>query len=237
MANSTPVFEQLLPNLAERDRWMQTAYAETWKQLATESQLAASRSNVYLAVQAAFLAVLAAISISVARVGFLHFHGTGTRVHVGLVLLGLLWMSVSAVLLLLAHYFVRVTNAGRDYCRLRAIQLRAIEDLTLAGLGPANMEFAWREHSANSKGPYAPFAALPAAGESFDRLRSVSIAPYEHFGNFKYLYAVVDTWRMVYRIMLGVGLIALLLGLFCGTLETWFGVGLTELLAPPARVP
>lgn len=220
MDDARTILSTLLPNLDDRDRWLQTAYAETWKQLSHQDQLAASRSSVFLAVQAALLAALAALSLGVAKIGCATLFTK--QVHFGMLLAGVLWIIVPVILSILSRQFVRVTKSAQNYIALRKLQLRAIELMVLPQIGPAMVEKMWRDHSDKSTDVFKPFAHIKIDDPKSREIRSWEISAYENYGNFRYLYAVVRVWRALYALAFVVGCGLLSLGLWLSKLDPSF---------------
>jgi len=166
--NQKPVSEQQnqsreIKDIHVSDDWLRLLYSEAWKQYIHEDAQGQTRMNIFLTVQAALIAILAAISkplldMPPKQVG-------SHQVYIGVGILGLVAVIIGFFSLVLGARWKSVTEAGRLYLNLRWIPIAAIEksaqlnDINLAGL-----ENAWRKHSKENSGtdfhPYATIAEL-----------------------------------------------------------------------------
>jgi hypothetical protein len=140
-------------------------YAEAWKQYSHEDTLGQSRMNMFLAVHAALIAILAAISkplldMPPKQIG-------SHEVYIGLGILGIFAVIIGSFSLLLGARYKSVTEAGRLYINLRWITIAAIERIArLNDVNLAGLEHEWRKSSTEKPGTvYRPYENIEGLAE------------------------------------------------------------------------
>ena len=191
--------------------WLETSYVEAWRQYVHEDRLSQTRNNLYLGVQAAFVALLTAaagflLPLDPVVIG-------ATRVSIGLAAFGSLAAVFAVFALLLTLPWASVTRSGMGYIRARTAVILAIEDAVGSKFPTAlqQVERRWKEFSSSHPGKeYFPFLDR-------DHLAQYSIPPYEQIGGWKSILSVIGVVRIVWALIgfigLGVAALALLRGL------------------------
>jgi hypothetical protein len=194
----------LLEDFPERERWLQTLYAEIWKQYSHEDQLAQTRSHVFLVTQAALAAFLAGVSAPLFKLGCAKVDGA--NFHVGLFVLGVVWLVVGVFMWLLNDRFQKVTWAGRQYINFRHAHLRAIELATFGEhVGPALLEDHYRSLSKETVTKIRPFAGL-AEKSGVQAVGAIEVFPFNGYGGFAFLFFTSNIWRIVFAVLAASGL-------------------------------
>lgn len=189
--------------------WLRVLYAETWKLYIYEDTVAQTRATIFTAVLAAIVALLGALSIQVVKIPCLTIQSSGYAP--GVVVLGLLWFSVSFLMERLTTSFDEATKSGQSYVNLRAANLRVIEELAEVGiLGPASFEDLWRAKSKTATAG-AHIDVLP----DIPRLAKLAtIRAYSFAGGFRFFADVVVVFRKINGFLRYGGIALILSGAF-----------------------
>jgi len=188
--------------------WLKVLYTETWKQYIHEDQFVQNRGVLFTSLFTAILASMSVFSPLILGIGYAYFYNT--KIHLGVILLGLLWFFVTMVLRQLTTYFEKITVAGRGYVNVRSATLRIIEHL--AGLdfyGPAVFEDIWREKSSNDKDQ----KKIKVLTHTPQLERLSTILPYNFGGSFTFFRDVIKTLRRVYTFFQIAGIILIIVGI------------------------
>ena len=184
----------------ETMQWLKPLYEEGWRQYVHEDNLGQSRSNFFLGVQAAIIAILAALSKSVYGIGISNI--LDYPLNIGLMALGSLWIIVSLFFSILLVNWDIVTSAGKEYVRFRRIQLQSIEKLAgIEQIGLANQESEWLE----KKEDYVLFPNIVG-------LKHLKVPPIISDSGWVTMKRTVSWLRSMWVLILIAGLVALLMG-------------------------
>ncbi|MBE7554879.1 MAG: hypothetical protein HS126_27835 [Anaerolineales bacterium] len=141
--------------------WLKIIYSEAWNQYTHEDNLGQSRTNFFLGIQAALIAILTAVSGPIVQIGSIQ---VGIyEIKFGLLLLGVLALIIGFFSLVIVKNWRAVTKAGQQYLNLRWISIAAIENLAkIERFGLAVLENEWRTFSRQNPGEdYQPFKDIP----------------------------------------------------------------------------
>jgi len=185
--------------------WLRKLYEEAWKQYSHEDNLGQSRTNFFMGIQAGLLGFLAAVSKPIYDIGTLRV--AGIEIHLGLALIGLFMAVFGAFSLIVSVNWQEVTEAGKQYVRLRwatvaAIEIQAGIDRTI---GLATIEAGWRAHNLDE--PYRPFPML-------EQLRQLELPPPQRNEGWGSMLQVIRLWQGVCILMMAIGLLLFCLALF-----------------------
>lgn len=200
----------------KEDAWLKILYAEVWKQYVHEDSLTQARTNIFQVIPVVLLAFLGAASNALPKVGCATV--LGTQFQLGMSLIGAVFILVAILMFLLAADFSKVTDAGRLHVNLRHMNARAIERLAGVGvLGPALLEHHMRDFKPadppnDRYRPYSDIAELQGYPD-------LSTAAYSRFGGFAYLAHITKLWRIVFAIVLAIGVVLLVGGLVSPSLS------------------
>jgi hypothetical protein len=126
------------------DDWKQLAYEMAWAQYSHEDDLAQTRTNVSLTIQAAILALLAGLAAPVLEIGERPL--LGLKTNLGLGIYSLLAIIAAVLALRLVRIWSGFAAAGEQYMNLRLQAAFAIEqNVGLSKLGPASREHMWKK--------------------------------------------------------------------------------------------
>lgn len=162
---------------------MLIAYQEAWRQYVFEANIAQSRSNLFLTVNAGLIAVTVAITPT-----FIALHPLKLGYHqvrIGLFVLGMIAVSAGIIMSRLLSHWKSVIQSGRNFMSLRRVQIRMIEhhlDSLIVKLG--QMEYDWRLFSSEHPGEvYYPTPGQPdnyipslSAGSGWDSILRIASA-------------------------------------------------------------
>jgi hypothetical protein len=156
----------------ESDEWLQEMYSLAWAQYTHEDDMGQKRDTVFVTINAALIAALAAVSPWLWRAGPVHiFH---REVHLGLTVLGLLTTFFGVLAIQIDSHWRSVTKAGNAYLNLRWSIARAIEAyLNLRPIGLADAENRWQAYSKSNESADGSFNPYP----DLFGLEGLSLAP------------------------------------------------------------
>ncbi|MET9886227.1 hypothetical protein ABZZ20_24450 [Streptomyces sp. NPDC006430] len=142
---------------ADSQAWLSQMYAIAWQQYMHEDSLGQMRNSVFLAANAALVAVLAAVSPSLADMDPIVMRGR--KFYIGLAILGLLAIVIGVFSIGIASHWGSAIKAGRAYVNLRHAVARAIEEhVNVPPIALAQVEHRWREFSmSTATGEFVPF--------------------------------------------------------------------------------
>ena len=197
------------------DAWLKILYAEVWKQYVHEDALTQARTTIFQVMPVVLLAFLGVASTGLAKIGCATF--SGKTVILGITLVGAIFLLVSVLMFLLASAFEKVTDAGRLHVNLRHMNARALERLAGVGvLGPALLEHHMRDFKPSAAGKrFRPYSSIPELSSFAD----LSSGAYSRFGGFAYLSHITKLWRIVFALVLVLGLLLMAIGLFGPALD------------------
>lgn len=133
-----------LKDIEMTPEWQTLVYSEAWKQYCHEDNIGVSRMQVFLAVESAFIAVLALISKPLMDLDSVQL-GCHS-LHLGLAVLAGFMVIIGILLFFLAWVWRCVTTAGRCYLNLRWFPIYAMEKLAqLDDVNLAGVENGWRK--------------------------------------------------------------------------------------------
>lgn len=123
---------------------LSTLYNEAWNQYRHEDNLGLKRTQVFTAVQAGLIAVLALITKPLIALPTMAVNSH--VLHIGLIVLGSFMVIIGLLSCFLAFVWRSVTNSGRCYLNLRWFPIYAIEKVAkLDDIDIAGLEDRWRK--------------------------------------------------------------------------------------------
>ncbi|MCX6030543.1 MAG: hypothetical protein NT169_14750 [Chloroflexi bacterium] len=199
---------------AERQEWLRAMYEAAWAEYSHEDNLNLQRYAALLTFQGLAVAFLAAIfgplfQMSSISIGHYVFNP-------GMVLLGLIAITVAIIELILASLLLAVAKAGPAYVRLRLLTARAIEiEAGIHKIGLAEIELRWKQHmeerSKNRTLGGSQYFLFRQGDITSEELRSYSIPASGEAEGWQAVHTLVVVLRVFWSVV-GVAGILLLLG-------------------------
>jgi hypothetical protein len=185
--------------------WLRKLYEEAWKQYCHEDNLGQLRTNFFMGVQAALVAVLTAASKPLYEIGMAE--PFGWRMHLGLAFIGIFMSLIGGFCFFVSVRWREVTEAGKQYVLLRWATARAIEQKMPidVNLGLATIEDRWRHYEGHE-----PFPLF----RDDKTLVHVELAPPEIKGGWLSMLHVIGLWQIACRAIFVSGVLVVLLGVF-----------------------
>lgn len=189
-----------LKDLKVPEDWLKVIYAEAWNQYTHEDNLGQSRTNFFLGIQAALVAIFTALSGSLVQIG--SYPIGGYKFNLGFVLLGVAALVIGGFSLISAKHWQAVTKAGRQYLNLRWIPLAVIEKLAqIDQIGLAGIEDRWRTFSQQNPGiDYYPF-------KNIQELEDFRLSSLQKTRGWDSMLKVILFLQVIYYFIIGLGVI------------------------------
>lgn len=141
-------------------KWLRTLYVETWKQYQHEDNVSQSRNTLFLGVQTALLATLAAVTGSFVKIDPITV--VWGDLHIGFVLVGIFATLFCFLGLGLCDQWGAANRAGYAFLKLRWAVAAAIEHAAgLKELNLAGLENRWHQYSDDAEDKLKHFVPFP----------------------------------------------------------------------------
>ena len=197
------ILEPAIILTSEETKWLKELYQEGWRQYVHEDNLGQTRTNFFLGLQAAIVAITGTVTSPVYRIGYISIFGH--QLHLGLISLGCLWIITALFSIYCIINWQLVTNAGKQYVRFRRIQLRAIEELSgVFTIGLATQECKWLE---KKEGEYVPFPQV-------ESIKDFSLSPIIADSGWVVMEKTIRWLRIMWFLILFAGIALIVIGAF-----------------------
>jgi len=189
----------------DKNEWLRTIYIEAWKQYSHEDNISQSRNNLFLAVQAALIAILTGISSVL--IDLKAFKTEPDNFWKGIAILGLVSLIFGIFARLLTLVWKKVTEAGRAFLNLRWVTARAIEEKADIN-GLAVTEDKWYRYSKNNPDAeyYHPFL-------DSETLKDYKIPTKKRVGGWGSILRVINIVNGLWYFIIAVGALLILISL------------------------
>jgi len=209
-----------LKDIAISQSWLERLYSEAWNQYRHEDDIEVRRMQVFTAVEAGLVAVVALIARPMLALS--PVVAGANRFHIGLTALAGFMIMIGILLCFLAFVWRSAAKAGRRYLNLRWIPIYALEKYAqINDLSIAAVEDEWRrvfKEPANRKKEFAFYRDIK---ELAGRFKLGSVPPFRGWTSIEAV-----TWAFqiisVLLVIAGVGLIFLTRAVWTGSIQ-WPG--------------
>lgn len=179
----------------EKNDWLRTLYIEAWKQYSHEDNISQSRNNLFLAVQAALIAILTGISGVLIRMEPINI--SSYKINLGIGILGFIIVFFAFFVHRILLHWRSVTKAGQAFLNLRWVTARAIEqEADIDGL--ATIEEGWYKYSKSN-----PDSEYHTPFPEYESLRKIQIPTKKKIGGWLSILKVIKVVEQIWFFLLG----------------------------------
>ena len=184
-----------------KQEWITLLYSEAWKQYVHEDNLGQTRTNFFISIQTAIIAIIGFISPSLYNLGTVN--NLNFKLNLGLIALGGLWIIGSSFAIFILTKWAVVTKAGKEYVRFRRIQLMGLEKIAgIDNIGISTQEIEWLD----KKSTYFPFKAI-------ESIKSISVKEIKPDSGWISIENAILCLRLIWTIILIIGIFITILGI------------------------